>query len=277
MRHYDLFSGGVALVTGGGSGIGAALAAGLAKRGCAVAVTDIEESAARTVAAELRRSGAVAQGYRLDVANADEWNNVATCVTRELGPTSILCSNAGVSGSFSPVIDLEPDRLRWLLEVNLIGALLGVQRMVPEMIARGHGSVLFTGSMAGLSSAALVADYSMSKHGLIALADCLRQETADKGVRVTVLCPAAVRTALGRNSCRLAAQARHIETDDSAAETLRASLTASSGGTITPMQAAERGLDALSRQEFLALTHPQATDRIRARTRLIDMAIGAAS
>lgn len=242
-----------------------------------MAVTDIDESAARSVAAELRQGGAAAKGYRLDVTGAAEWNNVVTCVTQELGPISILCSNAGVSGSFSRVIDLEPDRLRWLLEVNLIGALLGVQRIVPEMIARGQGSVLFTGSMAGLSSAALVADYSMSKHGLIALADCLRQETADKGVTVTVLCPAAVSTALGRNSRRLASQARHIETDDTAAETLKASLTASSGGTITPMQAAERGLDALSQQEFLALTHPQATDRILARTRLINMAIEALS
>jgi NAD(P)-dependent dehydrogenase (short-subunit alcohol dehydrogenase family) len=195
-------------------------------------------------------------------------------VERQLGPIEIFCSNAGVGGDVAPLTELRTDYFRWVLEVNVLGAVNGIQAVVPAMIERRWGRVLFTASMTSLSAPAMLADYAASKHALLAVADSLRQEVEPFGIRVTALCPAAVTTNLGVTTRRHTPGrlARNAEREAYAAR-MRASLVRSSGGAISPDAAAQAGLAALKEGRFLALTHPLSSARARARAAEVHEAV----
>jgi NAD(P)-dependent dehydrogenase (short-subunit alcohol dehydrogenase family) len=151
---------------------------------------------------------------RLDVTDPSAWATASAACATEIGPPDILCSNAGVAGAGKPVVDLPADDMRWVLEVNVMGALRGVQALAPGMRTRGRGCILFTVSMAGLMTPPKLADYAASKHALIALAESLRSELANEGVHVAVLCPAAVTTNLAATTRRARGASRAIAEED---------------------------------------------------------------
>lgn len=184
-------AGRTAIVTGGGSGIGAALSRALAADGALVVVADIDLDAARAVADPLEGARAV----RLDVTDAPAVAALVDEVVAEHGGLDLMFANAGITwGGDTELLTLE----QWnaIIDVNIRGAVHCVHAAYPHMIARRSGSLVFTASMGGLSPAGLLTSYAMTKHAVVGLGLSLRAEAAGHGVGVTVVCPAAVDTAI---------------------------------------------------------------------------------
>lgn len=183
----------VALITGGGSGIGAGIARVLSAAGARVAVADLNEDAAAAVAADLP-----GLGVHLDVTDRANTDAAVSRVEAELGQVDVLVNNAGIS-IVAPFLDItDPDWDR-LLNVNLRGVLIVTQRVLPSMLERRSGRIINISSMAGKEGLPNLACYCATKFGVIGLTQSLAREVADRDVTVNAVCPGVVRTPLWDN------------------------------------------------------------------------------
>ena len=187
------FSGKVAVVTGGASGIGRALCVELARRGAEVVVADRDVEGARAVAAEVREAGGRATAEELDVRDLDAFEHVVTRAVARSGKVDLLFNNAGI-GVGGEADGYAPEDWDDVLDVNLRGVTNGVQAVYGQMIAQGSGHIVNTASVLGLLGIPGQASYSAAKHGVVAMSRVLRVEGKRHGVRVSVLCPGAVWT-----------------------------------------------------------------------------------
>ncbi|GAA1268948.1 glucose 1-dehydrogenase [Pseudonocardia aurantiaca] len=189
----------VALVTGGGSGIGAASARALAAAGAAVAVTDLDEESARDVAERIGKDGGRAVAYRLDVSSEPDWVRTVAAVGEELGPITVLHSNAALTSPEAyaadlGVVDLDVELFDRVIAVNLRGGVLACKHVVPGMLAAGGGSIVLTSSVKGLTGSAHRTAYSISKGGLDSLARVVATGYGKGGVRCNAIAPGIVAT-----------------------------------------------------------------------------------
>lgn len=193
MTQQGLLAGKRAFVTGAGSGIGAAIATALARAGARVAVSDIDETAARRVAEAL---GPSATSHRLDVTNAGETAAVIDAAVAALGGLDIVCANAGVS-TMAPVVELTERDWDFNMDVNAKGIFLTNQAAVRRFLASGtKGVIVNTASMAGKVGAPLLAHYAASKFAVVGFTQSLAKEVGTKGIRVNCVCPGYVRTSM---------------------------------------------------------------------------------
>ena len=188
-----VFDRGVALVTGAASGIGKALTEALSSRGCVVVAADRDLESAQEVAGALQREGRVATAALLDVRDLASFEKTVAETVETHGRLDFLFNNAGVAGG-GEVINTTIDDWRAIIEVNLFGVIHGVLAAYPLMRRQGFGHIVNTASMAGLIASPLIPSYSTTKHAVVGLSKALRAEAASSGVRVSVLCPGAVRT-----------------------------------------------------------------------------------
>lgn len=187
-------AGKVALVTGGGSGIGRGLVLALADEGATVVVADIVQERADEVAREVEKNGGTALALSGDVSKRDAVRQLKADANAALGPVSLLFANAGVTW-FDRLVDMKDEDVDWIMHVNLMGAMYCMQAFLPDMVRAGEGHVMATASNAGLI-AGWVPDhvpYSAAKLGTIGLMLALRHELASTGVGSTVYCPGGVR------------------------------------------------------------------------------------
>lgn len=192
----DPFSGRSAIVTGGASGIGAALVRALAARGAAVTIADLDEAGAKTVADEINSGGAgSASVATLDVRDAAAVADLVRQVADEHGRLDLIFNNAGIAvGGMVEELTLEHwDRV---IDVNLRGVVHGVHAAYPLMLSQGHGHIINTASLAGLVPGPGLAPYDAAKHAVVGLSLSLRAEGASRGVRVSAICPGFVDTPL---------------------------------------------------------------------------------
>ncbi|MGE0215058.1 SDR family oxidoreductase [Mycolicibacterium sp.] len=179
-----------AVVTGGASGIGAALCRALDLAGAHVLCTDIDGAAAeRTVASLSRR----ARAARLDVTDAAAVQQTVDDVVARAGRLDLMFNNAGIVwGGDTELLTLA----QWnaIIDVNIRGVVHGVAAAYPQMLHQGHGHIVNTASMAGLTAAGQVTSYVATKHAVVGLSMALRSEAVPRGVGVLVVCPAAVET-----------------------------------------------------------------------------------
>ena len=183
----------VVFVTGGGSGIGAALSAKLVDAGAQVWIADRQFDHARTLAQKLDASGARAHAVELDVRDPAAVRRAIDAVVDAAGRLDYLFNNAGI-GIGGEVDTLTLDDWSDIIDVNLRGVIHGVDAAYPIMIKQGSGHIVNTASMAGLITTSAQAAYSSTKHAVVALSKTLRVEGKTHGVRVSVLCPGVVRT-----------------------------------------------------------------------------------
>ncbi len=191
MPAADGFAGQVAIVTGGGSGIGAALVRALTSRGATVVIADIDEASAKSVAGDAGAASTVAVDVRDSGAVAD----LVTQVAAEHGQLDLMFNNAGIAIG-GMVDELTLDHWDRVIDVNLRGVVHGVHAAYPLMLRQGHGHIVNTASLAGLVPGPSLAPYAATKHAVVGLSLSLRAEGASRGVRVSAVCPGFVDTPL---------------------------------------------------------------------------------
>jgi NAD(P)-dependent dehydrogenase (short-subunit alcohol dehydrogenase family) len=201
----------VAVVTGGGSGIGAALARACAAEGMRVVVVDLNEERATTVAAELPSGTAVARA--VDVSDAASVQALADFAFDTFGAVHLLCNNAGVSPA-GRIWDFTDEEWQWLLGVNLRGVANGIRSFVPRMIEQGEGHIVNTGSGASFVATPRLGPYCATKHAIVGLSEALRYELEGTGIGVSVLVPAGVNTNIGDSMVRPSATDPDLIADD---------------------------------------------------------------
>lgn len=229
----------MALVTGGGSGIGEALCRRLAAGGARVAVVDRDADSATRVAESLPSALALVA----DVTVASEVEAAVAGAEDRLGPLDLYCSNAGVGEGPGLGEDADWERM-WA--VHVLAHVYAARVVLPAMAARGGGRFVLTASAAGLLSMMQSAPYTVTKHATVALAEWLAIDWGGRGVQVHCLCPQGVRTPM------LADPA--IESEASA-----------SGAVLEPAQVAEAVVAAIDAGRFLVLPHPEVHDYEQAR------------
>ncbi|MFC3964118.1 SDR family NAD(P)-dependent oxidoreductase [Nocardia jiangsuensis] len=186
------FTGRSALVTGGGSGIGAALTRALVAAGARVHCADIDAAAAARVAAAATGPGS-AVGVELDVTDAVAVAAAVAAATAPTGRLDLLFNNAGIVIG-GPTEELTLEQWNRIIDINLRGVVHGVQAAYPRMIAAGTGHIVNTASAAGLMASGLLTSYCATKFAVVGLSEALRTEAVHHGVGVTVVCPSAVET-----------------------------------------------------------------------------------
>jgi NAD(P)-dependent dehydrogenase (short-subunit alcohol dehydrogenase family) len=184
-----------AVITGAGSGIGAAFAAELARRGGRIVCSDIDELAAQSTADAITSAGGDAMAIRCDVSRIDDVQLLAKEAQAWFGgPPTLVVNNAGVGAGGTPIGEADLDDWQWVLSINLWGPIHGCHVFAPIMRDAGHGGIINVASAAAFGAAPGMAAYNVSKAGVLSLSETLAAELSGTGVNVTVLCPTFVKT-----------------------------------------------------------------------------------
>jgi NAD(P)-dependent dehydrogenase (short-subunit alcohol dehydrogenase family) len=207
----------VALVTGAGSGIGAAVARRLAADGLRVAVTDLDPAAAEATLASVRSAGGTAAAWRLDVTDESAIEEVAAAAEAALGSLAAVVASAGIVHA-APFTELRRTDWDRVLSVNLTGTLLVFQAVARRLLARGAaGSLVAIASVAGRGGRPMEAHYAASKAGVISLVRSASQALAPSGIRVNAVCPGVVDTEMTRALHEARARETGVAAEDSRA------------------------------------------------------------
>lgn len=189
----------VALVTGGGMGMGEATSLRLARDGMAVAVLDINIDAATAVANTIRAAGGTAMAVAADVSNRAQVERAVVAIAQTLGPIGVLVNNAGIE-DFTPFAQIADAVWDKLISVNLTGAYLVTQIVLPHMLDQQWGRIINISSMGAQVGAANMVHYSAAKGGIIAMTRSLAVELGAKGITVNSVAPGFIDTPMARRT-----------------------------------------------------------------------------
>jgi NAD(P)-dependent dehydrogenase (short-subunit alcohol dehydrogenase family) len=185
-----------ALITGGASGIGLAMAEAFAARGLRIVLCDRDAATLESAAASLKSTGAEVLAIRLDVCDRAAWQ-AAIEATRAFGLLHVVCANAGISPAGAPLSETTSEAWDRIVAVNLTGVFNTVHATAPLIKAHGEGGhIVLTSSMAGMLAASPIGDYAVTKFGVAAMGEALRAELAPLDIGVSILCPGVVATPL---------------------------------------------------------------------------------
>lgn len=258
----DDVRGKVAVVTGGASGIGRALATRFVAEGMHVVIGDIEEGPLRATADEI---GAV--GVVTDVTDAASVAALADATMERFGAVHVVCNNAGVGGG-GQIKDLTLKDWKWVIDVSLWGVIHGIHSFLPHLRANDDGGhIVNTASIAGLVSGPGIGPYNAAKYGVVAISETLALELAaeDSKVGVSVLCPGLVRTNIFTSQRNRPAALRNEQKKTGARSANQDIADALLAQGIDPSIVAGKVLDAILSGRLYVITHPEYLDQIGAR------------
>ncbi len=229
------------LITGGGSGLGKALAQKYLKLGHSVLFTDINQAQGQAAYQELKTLGDV----HFEVANAtsdEDWGKLTQWVTNHWGHIDVLINNAGVAaaGRIDKISMADWD---WILDINLKGVIRGCHAFVPMMKQKGNGQIINIASLAAVANAPTMSSYNVTKAGVVSLSETLRHELSPYGLRVSVVCPNFFQTNLADN----------LRTPEAGMESTVRKLLAS--GKLSAEQVAEKVIRGAKKNQFMILPH----------------------
>jgi NAD(P)-dependent dehydrogenase (short-subunit alcohol dehydrogenase family) len=250
----------VAVVTGGASGIGRAMAARFAAEGMRVVIADIEEAPLQRTAEEL---GVL--GVPCDVSDAESVHALRDAVLDEHGTVHLLCNNAGVGGGGAIATSTLAD-WQWVLGVNLWGVVHGLHAFLPLLIDQGEGHVVNTASVAGLVAGPGIGPYNASKYAVVAISETLRVELPGTGVGVSVLCPGYVRTNIFTSQRNRPEDLRNPSARPAARRANAEIIAAMERESLPPEQVADQVHDAVVDDRFWIITHPDLLTAYAARS-----------
>ena len=239
----------VAIVTGGASGIGAALAHRFAAEGAAaIVVADVDIERADAVA---RTLGAHALAVRCDVSRESEIQSLVRAARDRFGRVDIYISNAGILG---PAGGIEVADVVWdsMWKIHVMAHVWAARAVIPEMLERGEGYFLVTASAAGLLNIVETAPYGVTKHAAVAFAEWLRIAYGRRGIRVSCLCPQSVRTPM----------------------TARGAGSAGVDGELSAEEVAQNVVDTMREERFLSLPHPEVENYLKGKSQDYDRWLG---
>lgn len=190
------FQGKTALVSGGGSGIGAAAAQLLARYGASVVVSDIDEQAALATVEQIVAAGGKGAAFKANVAKAEDAEASVAFAKKMFGSLHLAFNNAGIAGSGNAVGELSPEDWQHVIDVNLNGVFYGLRYEIPAIIESGGGAIVNTSSIAGLVGIKNYGAYVASKHAVAGLTKSASLEYAAKGIRINSVHPGYIETPL---------------------------------------------------------------------------------
>ncbi len=263
------FKGKVAVITGGASGIGRAIAASCVRAGIKVVLADIEEGPLETTGAELKAMGGTVLWQKSDVSKRAEMESLARYAFDSFGNVHLLFNNAGVAAGGAPWEATWND-WEWVVSVNLWGVINGVKVFTPLMLTQNADChIVNTASSAGLVAGGFSAPYSVTKHAVVALSESLYLTLQQRNslIKVSVLCPGMVRTNIGKTERNRPPEHRNEPIPlTPQMETARAAFDALLAASMPPDKVAEIVFEAIEKEQFYILTDPGWLDVIRLRT-----------
>ncbi|SDD25498.1 NAD(P)-dependent dehydrogenase, short-chain alcohol dehydrogenase family [Terribacillus halophilus] len=188
----------VAVITGGGSGLGQAVALRLAEEGVAISVVDVSEAAGQETVRLVEEKGSKAIFIKADVSKAEEVKYYVDKTVEEFGTIDMFYNNAGISGPGVNFVDNTIEQIDLVLGINLHGALYGLKYVLEVMLANGGGRIVNTSSTAGVVGQATVGTYSATKHAMVGITKTLAAEYAAQGVVVNAIAPGTTETPMVR-------------------------------------------------------------------------------
>ena len=262
----DSFNDRVAVVTGGASGIGRALALAFAREGARVVLADLDEPRMAEVARTIKSAGGRAAAVRTDVSDLSQVQALADKAWEAFGAVHLLCNNAGVAASGG----LEEATLKdwqWVMGVNLWGVVHGLLAFVPRMIAQKQGGhIVNTASMAGLIATQGLGVYNTTKYAVVGLSETLVKDLRPYGIGVSVLCPMGVETRILDSERNRPAALQDPDAKKGEPVPLM-------GRTLSPEEVAIQVLAAIRANQLYVITHAEGLEPLRRRFQRMEEAI----
>jgi NAD(P)-dependent dehydrogenase (short-subunit alcohol dehydrogenase family) len=253
------------VITGGGAGIGLAIAEEVANRGLSVVIADIHEESLSEAAEKIRAFGVDVLPVETDVTDAAAVQELANRSLERFGRVDLLCNNAGTVGKNMPTWEFEKVEWEWILAVDFWGVLHGISAFVPHLVAQGSGHVLNVASMAGISTVPLNGPYNVAKHAVIGLSDTLAADLRIQGipVGVTVLCPGPTVTRLLQEGPRPRPERyRPVKDAGISPRDNPATFHSTAADFATADDVARSALQAVEEDQFLIAPHPGSRGRV---------------
>lgn len=257
------FGGRVALITGGASGVGLGQAQVFGALGCRVAIIDVRQEALDTAADKLRADGIEVEPVQLDIRDRDAWDSAVDHVEERFGaPVTLLFNTAGVNG-FGPLEQATYSDFDWIMDVNFGGVVNGIQTVLPRMSAAGLGGHIVTvASMAGFQGSPTAAIYAASKAAVINLMESYALTLPARGIGVSLVCPASVRTDIANTLNRRPAELSEGSSFSADPRFIDLQSQLYAGG-MEPVELAEHVRDAITNDRFWVLPFTETRDGLR--------------
>jgi len=254
----------VAVVTGGGSGIGRGIALAVAREGMHVVLADIELEAAESVAREVAAQEVECLAVQADVSSLDSMHELADRTFDRFGAVHLLCNNAGVFtlGTLTDATEADWD---WLLRVNVMGVVHGLKAFLPGMRAQtGEAHVVNTASLAGLIAprGVPIGVYTATKYAVVGISETLRMELEPDGIGVSVLCPVGVQTRIWEAERNRPAELGGPQNMDSRGDF---SAQGVADGQLDPEEVGRMVVAGVKANNLYVMTHPETKELVRRR------------
>ncbi len=275
------FKGKTAVITGGAEGIGFSIAQALAERGANLVLCDIDETQLAQACEELSAQGVTVMSKVMDVTHFDDWEALAQMLQQDAGDIHMIVNNAGVGSAPGKIEQTRHEDWRWVMDVNLMGVVYGMQTIIPLIKQHGNGGyVVNVGSMAGMGGVPFAGPYTASKLAVVGMSESWHMELKPDNIHVSVLCPGFVQTRIAESHRNR--QPHYSKT--SSANAIRSATGADAkhmsdivNAGIDARVVGLRVLEALEMGELYIFTHPSYRKIVARRSKALDDAFARAA